>query len=351
MCGLAGMAGPDIVMADLDFLQELSYVSGLRGQDGTGIIQGETNKKNGINFEVEKSWMPVNTFMRHHRNSKNGNRHLFNSVMDNFFLVHVRAATRGGLTTDNAHPFEFKSLIGMHNGTLRDASYTHAHKTDSEMMFSEMDREGIIPTLSSLHKDSAWAVTILDKTDGNIIMGRNVHRPLCIAANKNRSVVYWASEAGFLHMIAARNGIKLEKVYELTANYLYKFNPRTDVRKNQLPDWSKKNIFDKTIVDESSKNLKNLIREVDKTGKVVGINTPVNNNTPRMHTSNLIPAAVHKPNKGPAFNCWCTTCGVEMTLYDQYKGQEIHPHVYNCEECVKSDNAILSVGQIGSTIH
>lgn len=35
------------------------------------------------------------------------------------FLAHIRAATEGGVSLDNSHPFRYKQYLLMHNGGIR----------------------------------------------------------------------------------------------------------------------------------------------------------------------------------------------------------------------------------------
>src|SRR5688572_21853494 len=111
MCGLTGIAGPGIQFRDIDILKDLSYISGLRGRDGAGIVQGGAFKwgKQGsrIETELEKTQFDISHFMNYHKLAEKGNKKIFNGVTNNFFCVHTRGASRGTISHENAHPFEF----------------------------------------------------------------------------------------------------------------------------------------------------------------------------------------------------------------------------------------------------
>lgn len=230
MCGLFAAIGPGIVKADLEFLQSLAYVSGLRGLDGTGVVQGRTYY-NHTSHKVFKQDVEVGYFM-YHQNVLH-KRKVMEDVMDNFILGHVRASTVGNSTLDNTHPFEFDNLIGMHNGTLTNKEFLEpAHKlgkTDSEMMFSKMDEEGVEPVLKRINsvgnEASAYAVMVYDRKTGNIKIARNSKRPLHYAFNTKRGVMYIASEAGMLRWLLARSGIETTAIKAFDVDTVFEINP------------------------------------------------------------------------------------------------------------------------------
>src|SRR5690606_27011097 len=99
--------------------------------------------------------------------------------------------------------------VGMHNGTLRECDFKSENgKTDSEAMFAAMDVEGVVPILSRLHKESAYAIVVYDKLKKEFYIARNEHRSLFVTWNSNRRVLYYASEYGQLDWVLNRRGIK-----------------------------------------------------------------------------------------------------------------------------------------------
>ena len=172
-----------------------------------------------------------------HRRSQEGNRRILNSVMDNFILCHVRAATKGSVTDENAHPFEFEKLIGMHNGTLRDKKYEDKHKTDSELMFKDMDERGIVPVIESLDPWSACASVVFNKETGEVSFFRNDQRTLFYAVHATRDVLYYASEAWMLKEMCARNTEKLFKdsIWMFKPDIVYTVHPQDVKSKTAMP--------------------------------------------------------------------------------------------------------------------
>src|SRR5690349_15382790 len=98
MCGIVGMAGDGVQREDHEIFQQLMQVSTIRGQDGTGIIQAEMKKDKKKNtWLVEKKAMEVNNFFQWLA-SKDGNKHILDSLWDNIYIGHVRDATKGDLS-------------------------------------------------------------------------------------------------------------------------------------------------------------------------------------------------------------------------------------------------------------
>lgn len=215
MCGLFGVAG-QLTAQDKRIFRNLGYPSMLRGLDATGVCEVKKVKK-ALSFRVVKEPNHFADFIDY-RPIKDT---LFNYTLDGEKLLmgHVRAATIGNLTAKNAHPFTTGDLIVSHNGTLEDVRFQPAKNqdiTDSELMAREMSKDGIEKTLGNISKDSAYAVSIFNKKDDTITFARNSARPLAIAHNLARGVIYWASELAMLEMVLDRADVKYHS-YEFGA--------------------------------------------------------------------------------------------------------------------------------------
>jgi predicted glutamine amidotransferase len=186
-------------------------MTALRGDDSTGIAAVD----GGFNTRLFKATIPSYDFV----NTK-GFHQLVNPS-DRVIIGHCRKATQGKINYDNAHPFEFKSLVGCHNGTLSRSSKnalpgnTH-FDTDSESIFHAFEDIGYDETLKLMF--GAWALTWYDKTYKRLNFLRNHQRPLFYAFSENRQKIFWASEIPMLHAALLRNAIKYDKVYEVPAN-------------------------------------------------------------------------------------------------------------------------------------
>lgn len=131
-------------------------------------------------------------------------------------LGHNRWATQGGITNYNAHPFEFDTLIGAHNGTLKSCINLDDHtlfKVDSENIFYDMDTNGPKATIEKLN--GAFALTWYDTTKDTFNIVRNSERPLYYTYTEDSKCMFYASEDWMLVVALAKHDIKHNKVHEL----------------------------------------------------------------------------------------------------------------------------------------
>lgn len=232
MCGLAGVAGNGLVFSDVTMFKELLYVASLRGRDSTGLVVANTNRTNADHYGIFKSemaspeWIDAMTY-KGSPLSVHG---------QNLMMGHCRWGTVGDKSIDNAHPFEFSQLIGMHNGTLEDLKYLYGKGTDSEMMFEDMNNRGIKAVLEGLDWRSAFAITVYCKKTRRLYMARNAMRSLCVGFDKRNGVMFWSSEAFMLHLVASRNKTDLD-VYYLKPDTLYEIDIN-DIKPNVTNPWS-----------------------------------------------------------------------------------------------------------------
>lgn len=237
MCGILGVAGPGILQRDLDIFKDLGMVSQLRGLHGSGVFQIRSEPyRSGADFEEwSKSSSPwvdhVNVIEEENRLVRNKS-YLLDTPSVDVIIGHVRHATKGKISDDNAHPFVFSKIVGVHNGTLKDVKYQHATKTDSELMFSDMNSRGVGPVLKELDKDSAYAIVVYDYTTSSLIFARNAKRPMHFAVLEDRNVMYWASESEMLKFILKRNGLKFTS-FSLNEDWILKVKPSEISFKNR----------------------------------------------------------------------------------------------------------------------
>jgi len=132
-------------------------------------------------------------------------------------IGHNRYATKGEITVDNAHPFQFEHIIGAHNGTLDYQAWkclyeNEKYGTDSQAVYSHLNQYGLRETVDQLQ--GAWALTWYDQRDHTLNFLRNEKRPLHYAYSKDHTTIVWASEYSMLEFIMARYGFKSDgKVY------------------------------------------------------------------------------------------------------------------------------------------
>lgn len=126
-------------------------------------------------------------------------------------IGHNRYATKGEVSVDNAHPFEFEHVVGAHNGTLDYSAWKKLHfnekyGTDSQSIYSHLNEYGVRETVDQLQ--GAWALTWFDHRDHTLNFLRNSKRPLHYVYSEDRCTILWASEFYMLEFIMARYGFK-----------------------------------------------------------------------------------------------------------------------------------------------
>lgn len=212
---MIGVLG-NLFYKDITFFNEGLYADLLRGSHATGVASVR-----GTHASVMKRAMTPSDLM-----SLKG----YDSVVHTgaeLIIGHNRHGTRGDNGSHlNAHPFNFPNVVGAHNGTLDHSCVKNLHNhmlygTDSEALYSEINENGIDEALSKV--SGAWALTFFDKKERTFNILRNTERPLVYAYNKERTVMYWASEPGLLYWIAERNKIEFEdgQAYHIPVDTLH----------------------------------------------------------------------------------------------------------------------------------
>lgn len=202
MCGLVGCAG-NLTGKHDKVIKQLLVLDSLRGEDSTGIaaIQKFTGdvrvaKQLGNPFELF-AYKPFENALQ---------------KINRAIIGHNRFATQGAVNRRNAHPFEFDTLVGVHNGTLSDKWKLDDAKdfqVDSENLYHHIEKRGLADAISKLGgRGNAWALVWWDKEQETLNFLRNSERTLYYTRSTDLEVVFWASEAWMLETVLARNDIK-----------------------------------------------------------------------------------------------------------------------------------------------
>lgn len=218
MCGIVGVAGK-IFMKEERTLRTLLVLDSLRGEDSTGVA---VIPKVGNSIVAKELGNPYNLFdtKRFETALKKVNRAI---------IGHNRYATQGAVSKKNAHPFDFDTLVGVHNGTLKN-KYRLDDATDfdvdSENLYHHMEKHGLADVLNVM--DGAWALVWWDKKEETLNMLRNKERPLFVVATKDGESMFWASEKWMLSVACSRNGVEINDIHEVAEDMLYTFHIKAD---------------------------------------------------------------------------------------------------------------------------
>jgi hypothetical protein len=140
-------------------------------------------------------------------------------------IGHNRAATRGFVTEENAHPFDFGVVVGAHNGTLQNQTLLDKDRewaVDSQAIFHHMSLHGPKETIEKIH--GAFALTWYNTEDNTFNVCRNKERPLVFTFSEDGKTLFWASEAWMLSVALSRCGIKHKELLIFAENVHYCFD-------------------------------------------------------------------------------------------------------------------------------
>lgn len=212
MCGLVGIVG-EIGVKEEKIFSNLLKLDTMRGPDSTGVLSVKVDGSYLIAKELGTPW----DLMGYKVWDK-----LFigyNSVL----MGHNRYATKGKVSKQNAHPFEFDKVIGAHNGTLRTTHTLTGNgkfDVDSQVLYNSIDVDGVDETIENA--DGAFALSWYDKSNMTFNLLRNKERPLSYAFLKGGKTLVYASESWMLHIAASYEDIRDLQVIELPVGILMK---------------------------------------------------------------------------------------------------------------------------------
>lgn len=229
-CGIIGFSGKAGSKFDLQKLKMLFYVNAIeRGKDSVGYY----TPKNGIKKVAEE-------FKDLFKDGKKDN--IIDTIENDSALIgHVRAKTVGLNTQENAHPWEFDNIIGLHNGTLRGHTYGddpiatkygltyNSYNVDSQYLLHAMSHNfnnietDLVKALEEY--EGAAALLMYHKERETIFACHDKERPLWYGFIGTG--MYISSIAGPLHIIGCKN------VQEFPVNTLFEI--KNGIIINEVP--------------------------------------------------------------------------------------------------------------------
>lgn len=200
MCGIVGCAG-DLIPKDHKIFRDLLLIDVIRGQDSTGILRVTKFLRE---ITVDKDIGPPQNLWEYQDRHGQYDLHGVIKYGSKVLLGHNRAATVGQVSVDNAHPFTFGDITGVHNGTL----YNHTNlmgnfDIDSKKVFYTISEKGIDYTWERLM--GAASLVWWDDKESTLNFIRNDQRPMFTLYDEFSKTLYWASESAMLTLAFVRN--------------------------------------------------------------------------------------------------------------------------------------------------
>lgn len=197
--------------------KNMLLASAVRGIDGTGMFQVSGDMR----VLYAKTQQPSGSAV-----TAGDFDSLLSKVHDCPLTIgHVRAATAGNISDENAHPFiafrdDDSYIIGVHNGSLWGWDTTDTeHEVDSawaldlianegpEAAFEEIFGAYCFMWWDSRHKNKMWFI-------------RNDERPMHLARTTDKGSIIFASEAGMLQWLVDKHNVRIEEVFSVDPNFL-----------------------------------------------------------------------------------------------------------------------------------
>lgn len=197
MCGLAGVVSTSFSAWEYDIFERLLLINSLRGEHSTGVIRVQ---EDGV-VKTRKSTLPSFQFVRSDVSDiiEESKHHKKPYAL----LGHTRHATKGATVLKNAHPFSFKSVVGMQNGTIQKKfKHSDEYETDTEAFYRNLNDYGLEKALEEIEAhDTAYVFQWIDKKEKTLNIIKNSKRPLTLTYAFGGTTLLWSSEQEHLEWV------------------------------------------------------------------------------------------------------------------------------------------------------
>jgi len=212
--------------------EDTLFMTSLRGMDSTGVFTYDKNK--GDEVMLVKEAYPSPLFLQT-KDYEKLESHLFYDCRA--VIGHCRAATRGTVKDETAHPYHHGSIILVHNGTLpsHHGIATKTFTVDSEAIchaLSERPWEEVLPEIHG-----AFVLIWYDLIRKVLCIASNGERPFYTATSKSGDL-YGASEYGMLSAAIDRNKEDLIKDKDGSCFYAFPKNTVLEIPYDFKGKWT-----------------------------------------------------------------------------------------------------------------
>lgn len=219
MCGIVGIISKStsgLFHTDLDVFENMLVCDSLRGEDSTGVFGIYKNR------QARTLKVAAEPHMLFRCNEWGDFRTKALSSMQ-VVVGHNRSATRGAVTTTNAHPFREGNIVLVHNGTLHNQKdFNKDVEVDSHAITHALNERPAKDVLKEI--DGAFAFVWYDRAKQKLFMARNSERPLSFVETTTN--IYFASEAGLLEYVLGRKSTVISKPESFPIGKLISFDSR-----------------------------------------------------------------------------------------------------------------------------